>query len=73
MADQEAHSCFWNRGLIPAAWTAVPPPAGEECWRGGNLLTAEAGPGCLGHGTADRPVRVYGDASGGRDTHDPRL
>eukprot|EP00959_Pyramimonas_sp_CCMP1952_P015763 333512-Pyramimonas_sp.AAC.1 len=70
MADHDAHSCFWSRGIIPARWTQVSPPTSIERWSGSNL---EAGPALLGHGTAASPLYVFGDASGGPDTHDVRL
>eukprot|EP00959_Pyramimonas_sp_CCMP1952_P312266 6535748-Pyramimonas_sp.AAC.1 len=31
-SQHAADSCFWRRGLIPAAWTRIPPPPVEEAW-----------------------------------------
>eukprot|EP00959_Pyramimonas_sp_CCMP1952_P353524 7406771-Pyramimonas_sp.AAC.1 len=36
-------------------------------------MKSEIEAGCLGQGTEDAPLLVFGDASGGKDTHDPRL
>ena len=61
------------RGLIPAPWTFIPPPPSAESILGGNLLGGSVCEGCLGAGTTQAPLVLFGDASGGRDTHDPRL
>eukprot|EP00959_Pyramimonas_sp_CCMP1952_P016355 346614-Pyramimonas_sp.AAC.1 len=57
----EAEPAFWPRGLLPTPWAAAPPPAREEAW----VVTGpfELGPGCLGHGTGQAPVLLFGDAS----------
>ena len=63
--------CFWYRGLIPAEWTKVQLPAQNEDWKG--VGQDHVGSFPFGVGTADSPLVTHGDASGGADTHDPRL
>eukprot|EP00959_Pyramimonas_sp_CCMP1952_P243136 5082426-Pyramimonas_sp.AAC.1 len=57
---------FWLRGMMPAAWTAVPPPVSVECWTVKRLN--EVSPGCWGEDTAECPLIISGDASGGADS-----
>ena len=57
---------FWLRGLLPAGWTSVPAPPEQEDWFVTGTNT-EIGPSFLGHGPPDRPLVLFGDASGGAD------
>eukprot|EP00959_Pyramimonas_sp_CCMP1952_P061658 1288580-Pyramimonas_sp.AAC.1 len=49
---------------------AHPPPSDARRWTGG--LNDGVFEGCLGPGSAERPVLVFGDASGGPDSVPPR-
>eukprot|EP00959_Pyramimonas_sp_CCMP1952_P445161 9321349-Pyramimonas_sp.AAC.1 len=71
-AGADSAACFWLRGLIPAAWTAVPPPPSSEDWhiRGSSSSDLE---GCLGEGSDHDPIIVFGDASGGSNAADQRF
>ena len=73
VANSESHPCFWMRAFIPVAWTTVTPPSSVESWEGNGLLgNGLVGPACLGVGSPESPLVVFGDASGGSDTHDNR-
>ena len=72
VAEQSAFPCFWFRGIIPAGWTSVTPPVNYEKWVVGNTSGTTEG-AWMGHGSKDRPLFLFGDASGGADTSDPRL
>eukprot|EP00959_Pyramimonas_sp_CCMP1952_P214433 4487270-Pyramimonas_sp.AAC.1 len=61
------------RGVIPSEWTRVTAPAQEKVFFERSLPEGRLGPGCLGQGARDQPLYVFGDASGGKDTHDSRL
>ena len=53
--------CFWLRGLIPRSWTQVPePPEEAPLWRMGVLPSLPS-------------IWAFGDASGGKESSDPRL
>eukprot|EP00959_Pyramimonas_sp_CCMP1952_P211344 4423103-Pyramimonas_sp.AAC.1 len=68
----ESQPCYWYRGLIPQAWTDTPAPQFADDWHVDGLshgFTAD----CLPAGSERAPTRVFGDASGGPDTADPRL
>ena len=72
-AQHECDPAFWLRGLIPKGWTALPPPPDQESWYGsGNFLDGIVD-GMLGDGALEAPVVLFGDASGGPDTKDPRF
>eukprot|EP00959_Pyramimonas_sp_CCMP1952_P462190 9482844-Pyramimonas_sp.AAC.1 len=58
--------CFWFRGLIPAEWTRVDEPTHVERWKG--LGQDQADTFSFGSGTMDKPLVLFGDASGGADT-----
>ena len=67
----EVQPCYWFRGLIPSEWTFTPAPQWTDEWSCHGLHHVVAN--CLPTGTSDNPTKVFGDASGGPDTMDPRL
>eukprot|EP00959_Pyramimonas_sp_CCMP1952_P034135 715463-Pyramimonas_sp.AAC.1 len=63
--------CYWYRGLLPSHLTAVDPPPSEECWQVSH--NDDLNQHYFGEGSELEPLLIHGDASGGCDTHDPRL
>eukprot|EP00959_Pyramimonas_sp_CCMP1952_P172289 3600010-Pyramimonas_sp.AAC.1 len=61
---------MWLRGLLPADRVQVPPPAAEESWwdTGFDEGIFQA---CPGAGSPERPVLLFGGASGGAGTSSP--
>eukprot|EP00959_Pyramimonas_sp_CCMP1952_P050379 1052782-Pyramimonas_sp.AAC.1 len=68
-AQAEAEERLWTRGLIPKAWMEVPPPIESELRTTSGNISFES----LATGAFVRPLFVFGDASGGIDTHLPLL
>ena len=58
ISESETAPCFWNRGIVPVEWTALPTPSEPQP--------------LFGHGDWSRfkeTTVLYTDASGGNHTH----
>ena len=66
MHPEEA--CLWQRGLLPASWTAVDPAPEQADQYDLGPIEARAW-----HGTSQAPILAGGDASGGAASSDKRL
>ena len=72
MTQHESAPGFWLRGAMPAAWTTVPAPSDQELWFQDGLVGGVV-EGALGPGEDTKPVLLFGDASGGKDSRDSRF
>ena len=63
----EAVPCLWLRGIAPKSWTHAPPPR-EQQWAFGEWEAVERIAS-----SSSFPLDVFGDASGGANSSDPRI